>query len=86
MFSVYIYRIFHILDTVPTIPIEGGIWPQSTTAGEVSFKDISFAYPTRADVDVLTGFSLLIRPKQTIALVGTSGSGEAVSLWDILLY
>ncbi|CAL8070894.1 unnamed protein product [Calicophoron daubneyi] len=45
--------------------------------GNVTFKDVSFAYPTRPDVKVLQNFNLTIRPGQTVALVGPSGSGKS---------
>lgn len=67
-------RIFRILDTEPAIP-SGGIWP-SSCAGRVAFSDVTFAYPTRPDVAVLQGFDLTVEPDQTVALVGTSGSGN----------
>lgn len=73
------HRIFTILDTKPAIPHEGGLYP-TTCAGEVVFDDIAFAYPARANVTVLQSFSLHVRPKQTIALVGQSGSGKSTVL------
>ncbi|KAI8835770.1 P-loop containing nucleoside triphosphate hydrolase protein [Chytriomyces cf. hyalinus JEL632] len=43
----------------------------------IEFKNVSFAYPSRRDVQVLDGFSLSIRKGQTVALVGSSGSGKS---------
>ncbi|VDD83523.1 unnamed protein product [Mesocestoides corti] len=41
------------------------------------FSNVSFAYPMRKQVKVLNNFSLNIKPGQTIALVGASGSGKS---------
>jgi ABC-type multidrug transport system fused ATPase/permease subunit len=68
-------RIFEILERVPAIPLEGGIWP-TQCSGEVQFHDVSFSYPSRSD-PVLTGFSLRIPPQSSAALVGASGSGKS---------
>ena len=40
------------------------------------FRDVTFAYPARPEVPVLSGVSLEIRPGQQTALVGASGSGK----------
>ncbi len=68
-------RIFHILDTEPSIPTSGGMWPVSCE-GRVVFQDMRFTYPTRSDIAVLKDFNLVVEPNQTVALVGSSGSGK----------
>lgn len=45
--------------------------------GEIEFKDLSFAYPTRPDTLVFNGLSLKIKSGQTVALVGPSGGGKS---------
>merc|ERR1719424_2332766 len=45
--------------------------------GQVTLEDIHFAYPERKDADVFTGMSLKIQAGQTVALIGTSGSGKS---------
>jgi ABC-type glutathione transport system ATPase component len=44
----------------------------------VAFSGVTFAYPTRSDVQVLQDFNLTVEPNQTVALVGSSGSGALV--------
>ncbi|CAN6228400.1 unnamed protein product [Urochloa humidicola] len=45
--------------------------------GEIDFRHVDFAYPTRPDVMVFKDFSLRIRAEQSQALVGASGSGKS---------
>lgn len=47
-----------------------------TISGHVEFKDVVFAYPNRADVPVLRGVSLTLRPGTLTAVVGPSGAGK----------
>ncbi|WP_118135109.1 ABC transporter transmembrane domain-containing protein [Oceanicella sp. SM1341] len=44
--------------------------------GAVSFENVTFHYPGRPGVSALAGFSLDIRPGETVALVGPSGAGK----------
>ena len=41
--------------------------------GDISFKDVEFAYPTRPNEPVLRGLSAEFPAKKTIAIVGASG-------------
>eukprot|EP00624_Nannochloropsis_granulata_P005914 evm.model.NODE_42083_length_13037_cov_30.485924.6 len=45
--------------------------------GKIEFKNVSFTYPTRPDAPIFQGFSLVVEPGQTVALVGSSGSGKS---------
>jgi ABC-type multidrug transport system fused ATPase/permease subunit len=47
------------------------------SSGAITFENIKFNYPTRPDFEVLKNISFNILPGQTIALVGSSGSGKS---------
>ncbi|MGB3619527.1 MAG: ATP-binding cassette domain-containing protein, partial [Catalinimonas sp.] len=48
--------------------------------GDVVFKEIQFAYPTRPDVPVLRGVSLRVPRGQKVALAGHSGAGKSTMI------
>lgn len=53
---------------------------QTDFVGDIDFRGIHFAYPTRQNVRVLQGLSLSVGPGQTLALVGESGCGKSTSI------
>ncbi|QHT67166.1 ATP-binding cassette domain-containing protein [Rhodocytophaga rosea] len=54
--------------------------------GDITFHDITFAYPTRQDIDVLKSISFHIGAGQKIALVGYSGAGKSTIVQLLLRY
>ena len=54
--------------------------PHSQARGRIEFKEVEFAYPNRPSALVLNKFSLSIAPGESVALVGTSGSGKSTSV------
>jgi ATP-binding cassette subfamily B protein len=69
-------RYWEVLDAKVTIT--GPPHPRRLPAkgrGHVRFDDVHFAYPG-ADGEVLRGINLDLRPGETIALVGATGSGK----------
>ena len=45
--------------------------------GEIEFRQVDFAYKSRMNEPVLTNFNLVIKPNETVAVVGHSGSGKS---------
>ncbi|MET8508012.1 ABC transporter ATP-binding protein [Streptomyces sp. NPDC004787] len=71
-------RVLELIDTEPSIQDGTKELPADAPA-TVEFDDVSFAYQS-ADgkaSPVLEGFSLEIRPGETVAVVGASGSGKS---------
>lgn len=73
-------RLFAILDTVPSIRSPRTPLPLPHGPGAVTFQGVSFVYPARPDVPVLTNVSLAIAPGTTLAIVGASGAGKSTML------
>jgi ATP-binding cassette subfamily B protein len=68
-------RIFELLDSTPLVQEKPDASVLTPTRGEVSFDGVSFGY-LRTE-PVLRDFSLTVAPGETVALVGTSGSGKS---------
>ena len=73
--------IFRILETKTEIDVskEGNEHKISAKniKGKIEFKNVTFAYPTKPDLNVLKGISFTILPGQAAALVGYSGCGKS---------
>jgi ATP-binding cassette subfamily B protein len=44
--------------------------------GELVFERVTFHYPTRRDTSALNDFSLAVKPRERLAVVGPSGAGK----------
>ena len=54
--------------------------------GDIQFDDVHFSYPTRPDVEVLKGVSLMIPSGKKVALVGQSGAGKSTIMQLLLQF
>ncbi len=70
-------RIFELLGEVPTIRDAADAAPLPAPRGHVAFQGVSFTYPSRPEVPVLTDVSFEARPGEVVALVGPSGAGKS---------
>ena len=71
-------KIFSILDMTPEVVDEPDAIELDEIKGEIEFKDVWFAYTP--DEWVLKGVSFHVAPKQTVAFVGSTGSGKTTIL------
>lgn len=69
-------RVFEIIDE-DIEPINDDDHSGYRTKGEIIFKNISFNYPSRENFAVLKHISFTAKEGQTVALVGSSGSGKS---------
>ncbi|MES2147912.1 MAG: ABC transporter transmembrane domain-containing protein [Pseudomonadota bacterium] len=70
-------RLGELLDAKPDIeaPANPASLPDPPR-GELSFDHVTFHYPTRKETSALDDFSLSVRPRERLALVGPSGAGK----------
>lgn len=68
-------RVFELFDLMPEIKNKPDAKILSNVDGGIEFSHVYFEY--EKDVPVLKDFSLSVRPKETIALVGNSGGGKS---------
>src|SRR5690606_30282610 len=54
--------------------------------GDIRFDDVVFHYPQRPSHPALDGFTLHVRPGETVALVGPSGAGKSTVLSLLLRF
>ena len=69
-------RLSQLLDAEPDIraPAEPATFPPER--GELIFENVTFRYPTRPDASALNDFSLAVKPRERLAVVGPSGAGK----------
>lgn len=73
--SVSAERIKEILDTKSNV-IDGTFDGKTKVTGEIEFKNVSFKYPD-ADEYVLENISFKVKKGDTLALIGSTGSGKS---------
>ena len=71
-------KIFTILDMVPEVVDEPDAVEMDEIRGEIEFRDVWFAY--KPGEWVLKGVSFHVDPGQTVAFVGSTGSGKTTIL------
>lgn len=76
-------KVWEIADRVPTLPNCGGL-ALSNLQGQVEFHNVTFAYPSRPEVEVLKKLNLSVPAGSVLAIVGPSGQGKS-TLASLLL-
>jgi ATP-binding cassette subfamily B protein len=78
-------RLMELLSIEPQIKAPANPVPLPAPArGAVTFENVTFEYPLRPGVSALKDFSLVIKPGETVALVGPSGAGKT-TVFQLLL-
>ncbi|EEF34484.1 abc transporter, putative [Ricinus communis] len=70
-------KVFQLMDLLPRLKLQ-------RLMGHIEFANISFHYPSRANVPVLQHVNIVVHPGEVIAIVGLSGSGKS-TLVNLLL-
>jgi ATP-binding cassette subfamily B protein len=70
-------RIVEVLELESSIPDQGSSdYDNHDFLGEVEFKDVCFRFPD-AEVNVLDNISFTAKPGETVAIIGSTGSGKS---------
>jgi ATP-binding cassette subfamily B protein len=71
-------QFLEVLDTRSPVEEKPGAPPLPRPRGEVTFEDVSFSYDGRRRA--ISDVTLHVKPGETVALVGTTGSGKSTTM------
>ncbi|XP_048232582.1 ABC transporter B family member 26, chloroplastic isoform X3 [Ricinus communis] len=77
-------KVFQLMDLLPSDQFVSKGLKLQRLMGHIEFANISFHYPSRANVPVLQHVNIVVHPGEVIAIVGLSGSGKS-TLVNLLL-
>jgi ABC-type multidrug transport system fused ATPase/permease subunit len=78
--SLTLHEDINPLASIEYIPSYAHVKKKQSTIvspASIDIQALNFAYPSRPDVQVMNNFNLNISPGETVALVGSSGSGKS---------
>lgn len=79
-------RVFELNDRKPLISPTVGKDPITLAKKAITFKDVSFTYPTRLNHKIFSGLNITVEPGEHVCVVGPSGSGKSTIASLLLRY
>jgi len=70
-------RLIEVLDTNPVIADGGSAEAAKAGEGEIRFENAAFHYPNTTGRPVLHDINLTVKPGETVAILGATGSGKS---------
>ncbi|MEM9858273.1 MAG: ABC transporter transmembrane domain-containing protein [Bacteroidota bacterium] len=75
-----------VLEIIEESPENNQSKTDAFTDGDIKFQNVSFFYPSRPGVEVLSNIDLTISRGQKIALIGPSGAGKSTIIQLLMRY
>ncbi|XP_033137134.1 ABC transporter B family member 13 isoform X2 [Brassica rapa] len=79
-----VFRVLHRETEIP--PDQPNSRLVTQIKGDIEFRNVSFAYPTRHDVPIFQNLNLRVSARKSLAVVGPSGSGKSTVIGLIMRF
>ncbi|KAG7593128.1 ABC transporter type 1 transmembrane domain superfamily [Arabidopsis thaliana x Arabidopsis arenosa] len=79
-----VFRVLHRETEIP--PDQPNSRMVSQIKGDIEFRNVSFVYPTRPDINIFQNLNLRVSAGKSLAVVGPSGSGKSTVIGLIMRF